>query len=278
MKGIEQAQRLARLLRVRVKAAGLELGATSLRLGLSRGYLGRILHQPAKLKVKHVYAALEVLDLHPAAFFADLYRRPLPRMDLLPELPILVARLLAGPPAVDPRGEQRGPGEVARLAQLLSLKVLATGTTQRAVSQALGFLPDHLSQILRGEVDLKVWHVYGALEEMGLDPADFFDELYGMAGGLADVTVPGGRRWSEVLRSAREGKAAIERRRAEPGFTDRQALLAALAERLLAEAEAAGSSDEAGGEDEEPAAGETTSPAADSEGATAPKSQDDGEP
>lgn len=234
-------RRLARLLRVKIKASQRLLGEVSLAVGRHRGFLGKALRQPDQLKAKDVYRVLEEIDLHPAAFFAELYRDRRPPPGSTPSMQATFEAVLSKPPAVDPLGEQTGLREVRRLAEQLQLKMLETDVTQRKVSRALGFRPDHLSQILLAKVDLKFWHVFAVLEQLGIRPRDFFEEMYGIAGHLADGPLPGGHRWSELLGLVRRLAEEVSRLppRSDGGGKDKPpgARSGALAARLLAEIE-----------------------------------------
>lgn len=70
------------------------------------------------------------------------------------------------------------PDEEQRLAELLRLKILGSGHTQREVERRLHWGKGYISQLLRGSFDLKVKHVYAILEVIGLSPEAFFGELY----------------------------------------------------------------------------------------------------
>jgi len=66
--------RLAGLLYLKVKEAGLTLREVSRRIGKGDDYLSRLLNRRRKLDVGTLYDVLEVLDLPPAQFFAELKR------------------------------------------------------------------------------------------------------------------------------------------------------------------------------------------------------------
>lgn len=68
-------------------------------------------------------------------------------------------------------------GDVKRLADFVRLKIRSTGHFQNAVERRLGWGEGYLSQLLRGNQDLKVKHVYAILRAIGVPPAEFFSQL-----------------------------------------------------------------------------------------------------
>lgn len=95
------------------------------------------------------------------------------------------------------------PGDEQRLAELLRLKILASGHSQRAVERRLAWGKGYISQLLRGNFDLKVKHVYAILGVIGLSPESFFGELYRLAPaesrGLVASAAAGGSRPAAIL-------------------------------------------------------------------------------
>ena len=63
--------------------------------------------------------------------------------------------------------------EVQRFSELLRLRIVASGLTQRAVERKLGWSTGYVSQLLRGNQDLKLKQVYAILGAIGVSP----DEL-----------------------------------------------------------------------------------------------------
>ena len=78
--------------------------------------------------------------------------------------------------------------KVDELAQHLHLCIQARRLTLRAVERQLGMGVGYLGQLLRGNVDLKVKHLLGVLEAIGMEPEEFFSSLYG--GTLPTLPVP----------------------------------------------------------------------------------------
>lgn len=193
-----ESERVAVRLKVEIKAAERRLGELSEELGKHPGYLGKVLGAPDKLKVKTVFGVLAALGLPPADFFLRL--RPHGESGTFSDLRSLAEVAARRPPGSGAEGEPAGGGEVARLSRQLQLKIIEAGRSLRDVSQAMG-LPseDHLGVLLRGRVDLKVWHVYAALAAVEVPAADFFDELYGLVRGAPNLTLPGGYTWSELI-------------------------------------------------------------------------------
>lgn len=67
--------------------------------------------------------------------------------------------------------------DVKRLADFLRLKIRSAGHFQNAVERRLGWGEGYVSQLLRGNQDLKVKHVYAILRVIGVSPAEFFAQL-----------------------------------------------------------------------------------------------------
>jgi transcriptional regulator with XRE-family HTH domain len=65
------------------------------------------------------------------------------------------------------------------LAEALQRRIRQAGVSYAEVERRLGMGRDYLRQLLAGRVDLKVKHVLGVLAAIGVEPADFFAELYG---------------------------------------------------------------------------------------------------
>lgn len=68
--------------------------------------------------------------------------------------------------------------EVRRVAEALRDAIRKSQTSQRDVERALGQSQDYLSQLLGGNLDLKLKHIFEILGVIGTDPADFFVNLY----------------------------------------------------------------------------------------------------
>lgn len=60
-------------LRLRIHYAPFTQRELEQRAGFSKGYLSQILHGNIDLKLSHLLAVIDALDLHPAEFFADLF-------------------------------------------------------------------------------------------------------------------------------------------------------------------------------------------------------------
>src|SRR5262245_31995466 len=69
----ESIQRIASGLRTGLRVVGLSNRACERELGLSTGYLTRILAGQVQLRVAHVLDLCQMLDLPPAAFFSALF-------------------------------------------------------------------------------------------------------------------------------------------------------------------------------------------------------------
>jgi hypothetical protein len=209
---------LVNRLRAEVKAAERPTAEVATALGLSESALTNLLADPPRLDVRQLFGILESIGLHPADFFVRL--RPQKHGKYLPNMKVLAEAASAMPLNVDPLGELSGPNEARRLTTLLQAKITAAKKSLRALSTELGFRPDHLSQILRGSVELKVWQVYALLRCLGIQPADFFDELYGLVDGLPDWHLPGDRRWSELRLLAQHLEAELAVIEADPSWQE----------------------------------------------------------
>ncbi|HRC85187.1 MAG TPA: helix-turn-helix transcriptional regulator [Thermoanaerobaculia bacterium] len=205
-------------LKAELKGAGLQPSRLAEALEVSESALARLLADPARLEVRHLYRLLELIACHPADFFVRL--RPQRSGRYLPNMKVLAEAARSLPLNFDPLGELAGAGEPRRLAQLLHQRILGAGKTLRAVSVELGFRPDHFAQILRGGVELKVWHVFAVLKLLGESSAAFFDELYGLVDGLPDWQLPGGRRWSELRALAQRLEEELAALDADSGWQD----------------------------------------------------------
>lgn len=68
-----------------------------------------------------------------------------------------------------------------RLARRLGAKVREAGFTQGEVSRRLRWGPDYVNQLLRGNLDLRLDHVYAILDTIGVTAGHFFGSLHGDA-------------------------------------------------------------------------------------------------
>ncbi|HVF58821.1 MAG TPA: helix-turn-helix transcriptional regulator [Thermoanaerobaculia bacterium] len=79
---------------------------------------------------------------------------------------------------MDPSGAAQPEGQ--QLAQALRRKIREAGLSYGEVERRLGMGKDTLRHILSGRVELKVKHLYGVLGALGIEPAQFFAEHYGL--------------------------------------------------------------------------------------------------
>jgi len=191
-----EVERVSIRLKVEIEAAHHNLGEISRTLGKQDGYLARALKAPKKLEMGTVFEALAEIGLHPADFFLRI--RPFEEGGYLTDMKTLMEAASARPLNIDPEGKWTGASEVPRLCQQLRRVTHEAGKTIREVSEALGYEPDSLSRILRGNGALKVWQVYAALRYVGVPHEDFFDGMYGLVGGAPNLMLPGGYMWSEL--------------------------------------------------------------------------------
>ena len=74
--------------------------------------------------------------------------------------------------------------EVNRYLTLIRNKIRERGFTQLEVQDALGWGRSYISQLLTKQKNLRVEQVLLILSVIGIDPTDFFGELYGPAYAL----------------------------------------------------------------------------------------------
>jgi len=65
-----------------------------------------------------------------------------------------------------------------RILERLQLRIRRSKLTQSAIESRIGFSRGYLSQIFTGTVEIKSWHLLAILEVMGLEPSEFFRELF----------------------------------------------------------------------------------------------------
>jgi transcriptional regulator with XRE-family HTH domain len=68
--------------------------------------------------------------------------------------------------------------ETQRLAEALRETIRRAKTSQRQIERTLGQGKGYLSQLLGGNVDLKVKHVFAILAVIGVEPEELFLEIY----------------------------------------------------------------------------------------------------
>jgi transcriptional regulator with XRE-family HTH domain len=77
--------------------------------------------------------------------------------------------------------------EVSRVAEALREAIRKAKRSQRQVEQALGQGKGYLSQLLGGNVDLKLKHVFAILGVLEIEPDEFFVSLYEKSDPLGAV-------------------------------------------------------------------------------------------
>jgi transcriptional regulator with XRE-family HTH domain len=68
--------------------------------------------------------------------------------------------------------------DVQAVANYLRLCIQAERRTLRSIETELEMGEGYLGQLLRGAVDLKLKHVLGVLDVLGIDPLEFFSAVY----------------------------------------------------------------------------------------------------
>lgn len=88
----------------------------------------------------------------------------------------------------------------ARLHELLTrlrLRIHYAPSTQREIEERAGFSKGYLSQILHGNIDLKLSHLLAVIDALEVEPADFFAELFDERRFAAHSLLSLGRRGGE---------------------------------------------------------------------------------
>jgi len=75
--------------------------------------------------------------------------------------------------------------EVQRVSEALREAIRRRKTSQRQIERVLGQGKGYLSQLLGGNVDLKLKHVFAVLEVLGLAADEFFLGIYGRSDAVA---------------------------------------------------------------------------------------------
>src|SRR5262245_58447431 len=77
----EEVRRATKLLETVMQAAGLTRKELDQRLGAGPGYVSQVLTGRMELKLRHILAILQVLDVDPSIFFQTLYPGDRPSSD-----------------------------------------------------------------------------------------------------------------------------------------------------------------------------------------------------
>src|SRR5437660_519096 len=75
--------------------------------------------------------------------------------------------------------EEKSEEEVQRVAEALREAIRRRKVSQRQIERVLGQGKGYLSQLLGGNVDFKLKHVFAVLEVLGLAADEFFLGIYG---------------------------------------------------------------------------------------------------
>ncbi len=124
--------------------------------------------------------------------------------------------------------------ELDRVLTLLRNKIRERGFTQLEVQEALGWGRSYISQLLTKQKSLRIEQVLLILNVIGVDPADFFGELYQFPAG-ADVGGPYGYRRSPAAGAFESAGGAVDGETGEEltrSFEELQSLMRGLV-RLL---------------------------------------------
>jgi transcriptional regulator with XRE-family HTH domain len=129
---LQEGQRLLQILRIAMTVVGVTPKEVQRRLGLSTGYMTRLLRGAFEIKVEHLLSIARVLGLAPAELFFLAYpKRPEPPS----RVARAVQRTLEGPPPVPP---ELTPERFQDLIDKLQRATLSFGAELKAVLDELG--------------------------------------------------------------------------------------------------------------------------------------------
>jgi len=139
--------RVAQMLKAAVRFTGVSHRKIEREMGLSTGYLSRILSGKVELRIQHVLGVCRAIGLPPSAFFEAAY----PSRELDPETARLVAALQELLPAEDaaPRAKARKAGPAPRPPARKAGKL----TAQTATTQLRRLLEAVLLEMQQGQDD-----------------------------------------------------------------------------------------------------------------------------
>lgn len=140
--------RVAQMLKAAVRFTGVPHRKIEREMGLSTGYLSRILSGKVELRIQHVLGVCRAIGLPPSAFFEAAY----PSQELAPETARLVAALQELLPAED--AAPRAKAHKAAPARLPARKP-GKQAPQTATSQLRRLLEAVLAEMQEQEPDLE---------------------------------------------------------------------------------------------------------------------------
>lgn len=73
---------------------------------------------------------------------------------------------------------KQGNNEIRLIVQELRRIIKRSEHSQREVEERAGFSKGYLSQLLAGNLDLKIWHVLAILKAFEISPSEFFERIY----------------------------------------------------------------------------------------------------
>lgn len=83
-----------------------------------------------------------------------------------------------------PTPNETAAQQVEQVAQALKLRIRGAGRTQREVEQELVMGKDYLRQLLSGNMDLKLKHLFAVLAVLGEGPTEFIASIFGLPAGM----------------------------------------------------------------------------------------------
>ncbi len=193
-------------LRKVLRGAGISLRAASRHLGRSEPHVGRVLAGLYPLYVSDLmellslarFSAWDFFDLHYP--FGGQKMFELRRGEKAPWIPR--GRIATHQPRPS---DPQGPAEwVEVIRDLLKDKIRDSPFSQRAVSRTLGLPQDALGLALRANTRLRLAHVLGTLQVIGVSPGRFFMEIYAPGESL-----PARLQWSQVLTEMERALALV---------------------------------------------------------------------
>ncbi len=157
----EEIDRTLRTLRATIKAQRFTQLRIQEILGWGRSYISQIVTRSKGFRFESLLLILKTIGVAPGAFYAELY---------------------GWPPLDEPESESDAEfdlaEEVDRVLAGLAQKIRARGPTQSVVQESLGWGRSYISQLMTKQKGLRVDQVLMILWALGIEPREFFWELY----------------------------------------------------------------------------------------------------
>ena len=100
--------------------------------------------------------------------------------------------------------------EIAMVREALRELVRASGSTLRCIQATIGKSESYLTQVLRGRIALRLWHVIAICRVLGLEPVEFLARVYAACPTSADTEAALMRRQVTGAAEVRAGRPTPE--------------------------------------------------------------------